>query len=55
MLPDTKAQIVNDQSIYWLLAAGGFISDNWSQIAFVACACVHAYVAFDKNRRDKKA
>lgn len=55
MLPETKAGIVNDQSVYWILALGGFISNNWAQIAFVACACIHAYVAFDKNRRDRNA
>jgi hypothetical protein len=55
MLTDAKTQILNDQSVFWLFAAGGFVSDNWYQIIFLGCACVHAYVAFDKNRRDKQA
>jgi hypothetical protein len=55
MLTSANPQTVNDWALYFVMLAGGFVSDNWYQIIFLTIAAVHAFVAWDKNRREREA
>tara|TARA_R110000824_G_C14807779_1_gene635202 strand:+ start:178 stop:384 length:207 start_codon:yes stop_codon:yes gene_type:complete len=52
---DTEGRLttLNDWVIYGLALTGGFISNHWYEMIFLAFAGVHAYIALDKWRYER--
>lgn len=50
---ENKLTTMNDWVLYGIALTGGFISDHWYELIFLAFAGVHAYIALDKWRYER--
>lgn len=41
-------------AVYAITAIGGFVTENWYEIGFLAFGAVHAWVAIEKWRYEKR-
>lgn len=52
---ESKLTTLNDWAWYLLAAAGGFVSEHWAELFFVTFGAIHAGVALDKWRHERRA